>query len=32
MIKWNPRAFKIAVTLGALAAFVISAGAGTRWA
>lgn len=31
MIKWNHRVFKIGVTLGAMAAFAVASGAGTRW-
>jgi len=31
MIKWNYRATRIALVLGAIAAFAISSGANTKW-
>jgi hypothetical protein len=31
MIKWNYRATRIALVLGAVAAFAVSAGANTKW-
>jgi hypothetical protein len=32
MIKWNYRTMRIALVLGAIAAFAVSAGANTKWA
>jgi hypothetical protein len=31
MIKWNYRVTRIALVLGAIAAFAISSGANTKW-
>jgi len=31
MIKWNYRATRVALVLGALAAFAVSSGAQTKW-
>jgi hypothetical protein len=31
MIKWNYRAVRVVLALGAIASFVIASGAGTRW-
>jgi hypothetical protein len=31
MIKWNYRATRIALALGAIAAFAIASGANTKW-
>jgi hypothetical protein len=32
MIKWNYRATRVALVLGAIAAFAIASGAQTKWA
>jgi hypothetical protein len=31
MIKWNYRATRIALVLGAIAAFAVASGASTKW-
>jgi len=31
MIKWNHRTMRIALVLGAIAAFAVSSGAQTKW-
>ena len=31
MIRWNPRFVKIMTVIGAISAFLVASGAGSRW-